>query len=91
MAKDKRPIVDMLTDALHKVSEGYTYAEAAVRLGIPYWVISGNIRKVAVPMLWEEKDKVTEYAEAIGTTAPELIMDMVNFYWDDYVKRHGKK
>ena len=91
MAKKHEHIVDMLGDALRLISQGYTYAEAAVRGGIPYWVIAGNIRKIAVPMLYEEKDRVEEFAKKQKTTGPEMIMDMVNFYWDDYVKKHAPK
>lgn len=77
-----------LDDALSLVSKGYTYAEVAIRSGMPYWVISGSIRKIAVPMLYEEKDRVEEFARENQTTAPEIVMDIVNHYWDDYVKKY---
>ena len=60
-------------------------------LGEALRMISGNIRKVSVPMLFEEKDRIEEFAKKQKTTAPEMVMDMVNFYWDDYVKRHSPK
>ena len=88
MAQRKKHHVDLLGDALTLISKGFTYAETAVRSGAPYWLISGSIRKIPIPMLYEEKDRIEEFAKRQKTTAPEMIMDMVNFYWDDYVKRH---
>ena len=78
-----------LDHALAMISMGYTYAEVAVRTKIPYWLISGSIRKVPVPMLTPEKDRVEEFAKLHKTTAPQVVMDMVNLYWDDYVSRNG--
>lgn len=77
----------ILNDALTMISKGYTYAETAVRTKVPYWLISGSIRKIPVPILYEEKDRIEEHARATGTTAPQIIMDIVNLYWEDYVKR----
>jgi hypothetical protein len=89
-AKEYDP--DVLGDALSKISGGLTYAETAVRTGAPYWMISGNIRKIPVPMLLDEKDKIEAQAERSGITSPEVIMEMVNYFWDDYIKlKHNRK
>ena len=93
MAKSKKSksIPDILGDALNLISEGCTYAEAAVRTGAPYWLISGSIRKFHVPVLLEEKDRIEEVAEEFKSTPAELIMNIVNYYWDDYCALTRKK
>lgn len=91
MAKRTERTEAVLDVAIEMISKGRTYAEAAVRTKIPYWLISGSIRKIAVPVLYEEKDRIEAYAQTLGSTAPQVIMDLVNMYWDDYVKRTSRR
>ena len=91
MAKSEQHRVAMLDSAIAMISKGLTYAETAVRTGFPYWLISGSIRKIYVPVLSEEKDRIEEYAAEHQTTGPQVVMDIVNLYWDDYVKLSATK
>lgn len=91
MGTKSQKVTAVLDAALAMISRGYTYAETAVRTNTSYWVISGNIRKIPVPVLYEEKDRIEEYAADNHTTGPQVIMDIVNLYWDDYVKLSAAK
>jgi len=91
MVKNKARNEAALNSALDLISRGRTYAEAAVRTNFPYWIISGSIRKIYIAMLYEEKDRIEEFAQQHNTTASQVIMDLVNMFWDDYVKRVSRR
>ena len=70
---------------------GETYATVAVKLGVPYWYLSGSFRKMNVVMGTQERDEVESAAYEIGLTGGELLMDVFNEYVNHYLKKRKKK
>jgi hypothetical protein len=66
---------------------GETYATVAMRMGVPYWVISGSFRKVNVVMSVSERDTLRDAAEAVGLSEGEFMADLFNKYFPAYLKK----
>jgi len=70
---------------------GETYATVAVRLDVPYWLVSGSFRKVSVVMSVAERDELEEAAAEQDLTGGELLMDVFNEYIGAYRTKRRKQ
>ena len=81
-----------MSEAVSLLSQpGETYATVAVKLQVPYWLVSGSFRKVNVVMSTAERDELEEAASESGLTGGELLMDVFNQYISHYRRRKLKE
>lgn len=91
MAREHLTDKQLSTAVSHLSQPGETYATVAVRMNVPYWVVSGSFRKVSVVMSVRERDELEETAKAAGLTGGELLMDVFNEYAKHYRRKRKLK
>ena len=80
-----------LEKALVMVAQGYTYGEVAIRLGVQYWRVSGSIRKLPLAVTSDEKESLEQYANELGVTPGDILLDLYHVHIKTYMKNARKR